>query len=334
MNKFRTTSMDERPNHVESMLSNLFQSLFPPLSPSTTPLNQIRRVLLLNREIEEKGAALFSKSCSTVNHESFIFNLRHYAITTKATDVPKLIKRVNNAEKRNTVGKKKGRGLPNLGKLTDVSDYLLDPNGAGEGYTSVSETEIDSEAEVEVVATTKRKVTHRRAAAGAERESTTASERLVGDVEDEDVEKRAVKLTELGPRLCLRLVKIEEGLCGGKVMWHGIEKKSAAEERQLEQELERKRAEKEERKRIQRENVQRKTGNVAVNADDGPEDEVSSELDSWGSGVGSEDENASDMSASIEDDEDGMDLESEGSDGGVELEREYEVDEGFDDMED
>ena len=29
-----------------------------------------------------------------------------------------------------------------------------------------------------------------------------------------------VRLTEIGPRINIRLVKIEDGLCGGAVLWH------------------------------------------------------------------------------------------------------------------
>lgn len=35
-------------------------------------------------------------------------------------------------------------------------------------------------------------------------------------------EKRAIKLFELGPRLDLKLVKIQEGLCGGEVIYHAF----------------------------------------------------------------------------------------------------------------
>ena len=43
--------------------------------------------------------------------------------------------------------------------------------------------------------------------------------------EDEKVEvkgsnQRAIRLTELGPRLRLELVKVEEGMCDGKVLFH------------------------------------------------------------------------------------------------------------------
>lgn len=33
-------------------------------------------------------------------------------------------------------------------------------------------------------------------------------------------EQRAVRLQELGPRMKLQLVKVENGLCGGEVLYH------------------------------------------------------------------------------------------------------------------
>lgn len=37
------------------------------------------------------------------------------------------------------------------------------------------------------------------------------------------------RLTELGPRLTLELVKIEEGICDGQIMYHSLVSKTDAE---------------------------------------------------------------------------------------------------------
>ena len=39
----------------------------------------------------------------------------------------------------------------------------------------------------------------------------------------------AIRLAEIGPRLKLRLVKIEEGICDGEVLYHEFLKKSPEE---------------------------------------------------------------------------------------------------------
>src|ERR1700734_662161 len=93
-------SINKVPRHLESLTTTIFQSLFPPISPQTTPLSSIRRVLLLNREP------------STDNNGSYIPNLRHYAITTKATGLSRPLRRLNAAEKllhsQNSSKKRKG----------------------------------------------------------------------------------------------------------------------------------------------------------------------------------------------------------------------------------
>jgi ribosome biogenesis protein SSF1/2 len=135
MNNFLTSDAERErlgdkapPKHLEKLVTDMFQGLFPPIQPHNTPLHTIKRVLLLNREppSEEGGSCTIS--------------LRHYAITTKVTGVPKAIRRLYAAEKLLGNDKKK-RQLPDLGKLEDVADYMLDPSAAG--YTSASETEPD-----------------------------------------------------------------------------------------------------------------------------------------------------------------------------------------------
>ncbi|KAJ2852715.1 rRNA-binding ribosome biosynthesis protein [Coemansia brasiliensis] len=53
-------------------------------------------------------------------------------------------------------------------------------------------------------------------------------EAVESDAEDHH-EQQAVRLIELGPRMDLRLVKIEDGLCGGKVLYHNHIHKSPEE---------------------------------------------------------------------------------------------------------
>lgn len=68
----------------------------------------------------------------------------------------------------------------------------------------------------------------------------------------------AIKLHELGPRLKLRLVKIEEGFCRGNVVFHSIIDKSTAEVKRNLDGMKNKRELKEKRKRVQEENIKRK----------------------------------------------------------------------------
>ncbi|CAK3825694.1 Hypothetical predicted protein [Lecanosticta acicola] len=248
MNNFTTQAQDDAngeqsqpkvPKHLESLATSIFQSLFPPINPTTTSLSGMKRVLLLDRIPEDSSA----------QSGQYILNLRHYAIETRtAKSVPKPLRRLDAAEKLTHAGQKRKRGaLPNLGKLNDVSDYLLDPHAA-DGFTSGSESEGETDAEVEVVAPSGRKVQKRKA------QKDTAE----GREDKANVERKGIKLLELGPRLKLRLTKIEEGVCNGKVMWHEYIHKSKQEIKEMDRIHQERRREKERRKAEQKANIEKK----------------------------------------------------------------------------
>ncbi|KAN0116915.1 Brix domain containing protein [Hyaloscypha variabilis] len=263
-----TDSENKVPKHLESLVTTMFQSLFPPISPQTTPLSSIKRVLLLNREPAKE------------NDGTYTLNLRHYAITTKATGVSKPLRRLNAAEKllhSQKSGKGKKGGLPNLGKLEDVADYMIGNDGEGYMTDATSGSEVDTDAEVEVVETRTRKILSKR-----QRERPRTDGKNEGG--RNGVEKRAVKLVELGPRLKLRMTKVEEGVCTGKVMWHEYIHKTKEEVKQLDKKWEKKRQEKEARKKIQKENVERKKAAKGLGAKGGEEDdEDEMDVDEWDS---------------------------------------------------
>jgi len=225
------------PKHLESLVTTVFQSLFPALNPQSTPLSSIRRVLLLNRE-----------SPSKPENGSYTITVRHYAISTRPTCLPKPIKRLN-AAKKHARSEGRGKGVPNLGRLEDVSEWLLDADEKG-GYTSASESEAETDAEVEVLAPREKKLSGH----GKKHKASSAE----NGEEKPGVERKAIKLAELGPRMKLKLVKVEEGLCQGKVLWHEFVLKTKEEEREMDRVWEQRRTEKEERKRVQRENLERK----------------------------------------------------------------------------
>ena len=280
MNNFLTTDTERErlgdaapPKHLEKLVTDMFQGLFPPIQPHTTPLHTIKRVLLLNREPPSQK----NGSCT--------ISLRHYAITTKITGVPKAIRRLYAAEKLLGSKKEKKRALPDLSKLGDVADYMLDPSAAG--YTSASDTEPDTEGEneVEVSAPVRQKVLSRREKEKLRAGETPSNARARGS--KPRVEKRAVKLVELGPRMKLRLTKVEEDVCSGRTMWHEFITKSKAEEQELEKKWAVRNKEKEERRRVQRENVERKkkeraaAGGKEGEEEEGDEDELVDEFEEY-----------------------------------------------------
>lgn len=249
MNNFSRPDSDAKskvPKHLESLTTTVFQSLFPPINPQATPLKSIRRVLLLNREQSEDDDG------------TFIVNFRHYAITTKYTGVSKQLRRINAAEHfLNTKTSRKSQ-VPNLGKLEDIADYMV---GEGDGYMTdaTSGSELDTDAEVEVVDNAPRKVLSMKA-----RQAAAESGEVEPEHED-NVERRAVKLVELGPRMRLRLTKVEDGLCSGKVMWHEYINKSKEEVKALEKRWAKRQQEKDARKKEQKANVERKKAEKEAN---------------------------------------------------------------------
>lgn len=287
MNNFSTPppvngSQPHVPKHLESLTTSIFQSLFPPISPAATPLSSIRRVLLLNREVH-KGP----NESNEEDEGSYILNLRHYSITTKRTGLSRGIKRLNAAEKLVSQRSTNKRSLPNLGKLEDVADYLLDPCTTASGFTSASESEGESDAGVEVLETAPRKVLNKK-----QMSSRRANGEKMSSSNRSGAEKRAVKLVELGPRMKLRMTKVEEGVCNGKVMWHEYMSKTEEEIKEMEKVWQGRRREKEERKRVQKQNVERKrqeekssaSGEKEQEQAEGEEDEDMNNFeDDWGS---------------------------------------------------
>ena len=251
------------PRHLESLTTTVFQSLFPAISPQQTPLSSIRRVLLLNREVPTKSG--------DQQEGSYVLHFRHYAITTKRTGLPRSIRRLNAAEKMLSQKNSKKHNVPNLGRLDDVADFLLDPSATGAGFTSGSESEVESDAGIEVLETNHRKVLNKK-----QMEARRAAGSKLSERQPPSVEKRAVKLVELGPRMKLRLTKVEDGLCGGKVLWHDYLHKSSEEVDEMERVWENRQKEKEERRRIQKENIERKKTEKSKET---PKDQTAKEAD-------------------------------------------------------
>ncbi|KAE8333097.1 Brix domain-containing protein [Aspergillus sergii] len=297
MNNFNSPNATEDgkvPKRLETLTTTIFQSLFPPINPQATPLSSIRRVMLLNRELKSDGQ----------EDDSYVLNLRHYAITTRKTGVSKRIRRLDPKEIRNR--EKRGVAVPNLGKLEDAADYLLDPSAAG--YTSASETELDTDNEVEIAESTTKRVLNKRELQRMKAGEKEKAEKKLKTAPE--VEKRAVKLVELGPRLKLRLIKVEEGLCDGKIMWHDYIHKSEEDMKKLDKNWEKRKKEKEERKRQQKENIEKKKAEKAKARaegkeveDDDEEMDVDDDEDDWLSDDFGEEEEGAEQEGEEDDDE-------------------------------
>ena len=230
------------PKHLETLVTSIFQSVFPPIKPNDTPLSSIRRVVLLTRHYQESSDA-----------GNFVISLRHYMISSKPVNVSRGARQFSTAKNILRKGKKQERTIPRLNRLDDIADLFLDPASSIVDHTAHSESEIETEAEVDILLTeTKRIPSHHQNA------NEQAEERPWGDREDVGAEKRSIKLVEVGPRLQLRMTKVEEDLCGGRVMWHDYLEKTPGELQALDLEWESRRAKKAERRKTQSENVAKK----------------------------------------------------------------------------
>ncbi|OVF11339.1 putative rRNA-binding ribosome biosynthesis protein [Clavispora lusitaniae] len=213
--------------------------------------------------------------------------LRHYAINTKLVEESRNIKKLINSH--HDLKKK----LPVMTTHDDIADLVLDPYSVG-GLTSDSEVEDD--AVVEVQNEQAKSVKHHEAMSSS------------------GTRKRAIKLVELGPRINMSLVKIEESMLGStKVIYHSKVKKSSEELKELEKRHQIRQKEKAERRAIQKANVEAKLAKKEAkkarklarkngeSADGGAEAESESESDSDAPEINPSDyENDSDLFSDAE----------------------------------
>ncbi|KAG0042547.1 hypothetical protein BGZ83_000342 [Gryganskiella cystojenkinii] len=119
-------------------------------------------------------------------------------------------------------------GVPDLKGFEDISDYVL--RGA---FASESDVEDGPDSHV------------------------TLGQDYVGR-NNKRQDQRAIKLVELGPRMELKLVKIQSGMCDGEVLYHDFVKKSAEELKAQKAERQKKAQEKASRRKTQELNVIKK----------------------------------------------------------------------------
>ncbi|KAK7590161.1 hypothetical protein V9T40_001774 [Parthenolecanium corni] len=115
--------------------------------------------------------------------------------------------------------------IPNLSKYEDISEFLTKPS-----MMSDSEMEDDPNSHVEVP------------------QKLPARGNIVS-------QKSSIRLSELGPRLTLQLIKVEEGLLNGEVLYHALVEKTYEEKKVIRKRLEERRRLKEERRIEQERNI-------------------------------------------------------------------------------
>lgn len=203
----------------EKLMITVFQNMFPAINPHATKLTTIKRVLLVSKT------------------PLGLIEIRHYAISTK------LVEELRNVRKLLASHLEK-RKLPVMTNHSDIADLVLDPYSVG-GLTSDSEVEDD--AVVEIQAEERKRV-------NAEPETSASSAPTAPTTR-----KRAIKLVELGPRISMSLLKIEESVLGSsKTLYHAHITKTKEEEAALEKRAREKDALRAQRRAEQKKNVDAK----------------------------------------------------------------------------
>lgn len=155
-----------------------------------------------------------------------IVEFRHYDIDIEKHSMKKTISNIINNKKTD------------LSKFNNISEYILRQSG----YTSGSDNEDPSLGLVDAI----------------QDEEMEAEANEKKNNEEEKNEKIKIKLNEIGPRMNLKIHKIEEGFLKGNVMYHSYMNKSKKEVKELMDKIKLKKKLKRERRQKQEENVQKK----------------------------------------------------------------------------
>ncbi|ORY66804.1 Brix domain-domain-containing protein [Leucosporidium creatinivorum] len=212
------------------LMTTVFQNLFHPIHVQSMPLSSARRVVLLS----------YNPVTRTIDFRHYVISVRPVGVSrpirkiiagstnNKAPAVPLSRKRLLAAQQGSedeseeedgfavkSVGGGKAKGILDLSRADDISDYILRHEGMGF---------ITSDSEISDMSDVGSQSGH---SSGSEEDEKRGKVRLAGDYvgrgnrgKSVKGEKRAVRLVELGPRMELGLVKVEEGVGEGEVMFH------------------------------------------------------------------------------------------------------------------
>ncbi|WFD36147.1 hypothetical protein MCUN1_003022 [Malassezia cuniculi] len=237
--------------HVK-LLVTVFQNLFPPLHVHSMRLSQARRIVLLS-----------------YNAETRTIDWRHYLISVRPVGVSRSVRRIiegttrassasaGSVTGRGADGQRRGRAMVNLANANDIADYVVRGSAAVAGEDTDNS---EAESEAEDMADPQNAVELAQDYLGRGNAANT---------------QRAVRLREIGPRMELRLVKIEEGLNGSEVLYHDYVHRTAQETAAQTRAAEERRRLAAERRAEQEKNVaekQRKTKVSFAGVDDDGDD--------------------------------------------------------------
>mmetsp|Transcript_7467 Transcript_7467/g.15320 ORF Transcript_7467/g.15320 Transcript_7467/m.15320 type:complete len:455 (-) Transcript_7467:58-1422(-) len=216
--------------HVKLMRIT-FQNMFPAINVSTVKLSECRRVVLFNfirRDMSQVSSDKKKHVGDDDDLEDEEVEIRHYAIRAKPVGVDRKVRRLVEAK------------IPNLSKLSDISDYITGQTSSGAPAPAVLRPGEMSDSEPE------------------DEDTQVVLPGKYRGKGNNQAQKSALKLVELGPRLRIKLYKVERGMASGDVMYHAYENKTPEEVKALKQRKEGEASLKKRRREEQEANVARK----------------------------------------------------------------------------
>ncbi|VDL63865.1 unnamed protein product [Hymenolepis diminuta] len=288
------------PSHLR-LLVDMFQNMLPSLNIQKLKVSNVRRVLLLSREVD------------TSNEEGEVkevIYLRHYNIRLENRSISRALRRLGMGgapmKKQKAAaglgpqGIGKSTGVPSLGKYTSMDEYLARANL----LTDSAASELEDMVEVPLPGQPLDLEDIGQAEGACEGEGIGKSSQLPKSKDIKEAKAQAksthgfthlsgcrkacVRLTEIGPRLTLQLIKIEEGVNSGTVLYHSWKKLTPQEVAQQEAEFKAKQALRAQRRteheRRRKEKEAAKSGEAfrppkqSVNFDDEKEKEQETEI--------------------------------------------------------
>ncbi|CAH8615287.1 unnamed protein product [Schistosoma haematobium] len=238
------------------LVVDMFQNLLPPLNVPKLKLSTVKRVLLVSREVDTAYINTTtndnsSSGCTgddTKQHQlqqvNDVIYIRHFHIRTENRCISRALRRlgvggakmkrrcVDNSELKCGIGPSgsgKTTGVPNLAKYSSMDDFLtktglLSDSALSDILSDMEEVDLVSDvhlsssgfANADAIQSRKRKHGHGTSSIHGLKHLGTAK-------------KATIRLTEIGPRITLNLIKIEEGVNTGTVLYHRWQTRTLSE---------------------------------------------------------------------------------------------------------
>nr|CAH8861168.1 unnamed protein product [Trichobilharzia regenti] len=225
------------------LVVDMFQNLLPPLNVPKLKLSTVKRVLLVSREVDTS-----SQNEGNTKQLNDVIYIRHYHIRTENRCISRALRRLGmggaKLKRRRLAdpqsnygigpsGSGKSTGVPNLAKYSSMDDYLTKTGLLSDSALSdiLSDMEeVDLVPDVNFSSSQFSEGEAVRSLSGSRKRKRGRTTGPIHGLKHLGTAKKAtLRLTEIGPRLTLNLIKIEEGVNTGTVLYHRWQTRSVTE---------------------------------------------------------------------------------------------------------